>query len=108
MNLIKKIVIGATGATIALSTIVTPAFAATAYNTNISNHSFAKAWAFENTSYNVNVKNKNTLVVNNTMAVSDTGGNKQKNHGDGNTLKSGDANAEALSNTEVNKTVIKF
>ncbi|MBI2029290.1 hypothetical protein HYT02_02660 [Candidatus Gottesmanbacteria bacterium] len=108
MNTIQRLAIGATTAAILLGSVVTPTFAATAYNQDISDNSFAKAWAIEHTSYKIKVKNEHTTVVNNTMSISDTGGNKQKNKGDGNTLNSGDSNAETWSNTEVNKTVIKF
>ncbi len=108
MNLIKKLAIGATTGAILLSSVA-PAFAAQAWNMNISNHSWAKSKVEDNDTYKVKVKNKNTDTFNVNVSVTNTGGNTQKSKkGDGNSLKTGDAWSKADNYTEVNTTIITF
>lgn len=107
MNLIKKLVIGATGATIALSTMVTPAFAATAYNKNV-NKSFARAVAIENTTNVVSITNASTFVVSGNVVLAGSGGNLQLGNRDGNKMLVGGSSAVGSTSTSVNTTTVVF
>lgn len=108
MNIIQKIAIAGTTGALLLSS-VTPTFAAASvWNKNI-NKSFVKSKAIDNDNYTAVVANNNTNTLSVNFCVSNTGANTQVSpHGDGNTQKTGDASCGAYSNTEVNKTVIKF
>lgn len=109
MDLVKKLAVGATTIAIAL-TSVTPAFAAKAYNKDISGGSIAKAKAVEKTTYNVGVLNVDTTTVGVNVVVANSGLNFQKSgkNSDGTKLVSGDAQAKGTGSQVVNQTVLNF
>lgn len=108
MNIIQKIAIAGTTGALLLSS-VTPTFAAaSAWNKNI-NKSFVKSVAVDNDFKKAEVTNTFTFTKSITKSDANTGGNVQvSGKSDGNTIKTGDAEAKSFSNTEVNKTVINF
>lgn len=107
MNLIKKIAFGTATGVIALSSSVTPAFAAKAWNKNIKN-SFANAYAYEAKNYTVNLVNQNNYITNSNSVSAQTGGNRQYNNDDGANIQTGVAHTEAYSSNELNRLIIKF
>ena len=107
MDLVKKLAVGATTIAIALSS-VTPAFAATAWNKNVSGGSFARAVAIERTTNVVRVRNGFTMVEGNSLIVANTGFNGQFGGDDGNSIQTERATATGGSYLEINKTVVKY
>lgn len=105
MNLVKKLAIGASTIAFALSS-VTPAFAATAWNKNISNGSFANAVVVESTTKIATTNNINTLVVSGNVLLAGSGGNMQLGNGNGNKMFVGGSSVQGSTFTSVNKTVI--
>lgn len=109
MDLVKKLAIGATTITIAL-TSVTPAFAAKAVVKNIHGGSYATATAVETSTYNVGVLNVGTTTVGVNVVVANSGLNFQESGKKSNRTKlvSGDAQAIGTGSQVVNQTVLNF
>lgn len=106
MNLIQKLAIGTVGATIALATSIAPAFAATAWNQNVSGGSWAKAKAIENKTVFVSSTNLNTFTVSGNVVLAGSGGNQQSGNQDGNKMVVKGSQASGVTFTKVNETTI--
>lgn len=108
MNLVKKLTIGAATISLAAGSFITPAFAATASNTNVSGGSIAKSKAVEVKKQRTRVKNENTTVVVVDVSISNNGLNSQSHNEDKNVLKTGDAISGGVNSATVNYTSIQF
>ncbi len=103
--MIKKLTISA-AATVLFLSAVAPAFAATAYNTNISGGSIAKAKAIEKKTIRLRVRNERTTISNTNMIMANSGVNQQNNNDDGNQIYAEPAQADGSNTVNANHTSI--